>query len=66
MESIHALRWRITGTVDGPTYRRLLEICKVQRIELSDLVGYLLAVGCQYGLVDLEQVVQRESSSFTN
>jgi hypothetical protein len=54
-ETVESLRWRVGCSVDGNTYRRLLELCKVHRIELPDLVGYLLSVGLHLSIAELTQ-----------
>lgn len=59
-ESIQALRWRVSCSVDGSTYRRLLDICKFHRIELPDLIGYLVSVGLVLSEDDLRVLAPRE------
>jgi hypothetical protein len=54
-ETVESLRWRVGCSVDGDAYRRLLELCKVHRIELPDLVGYLLSVGLSLSAAELSE-----------
>lgn len=54
-ETVESLRWHVGCSVNGDTYRRLLELCKVHRIELSDLVGYLLSVGLSLSVAELSE-----------
>lgn len=59
-ETVESLRWRVGCSVDSSTYRRLLEICKIHRVELPDLVNYLLSVGLVLSEEDLRVLAPRE------
>lgn len=65
-ETVETLRWRVGCSVDGDTYRRLLELCKLHRIELPDLVGYLLSVGMVLSADDLRVLAPREGGCAVN
>lgn len=56
-ETVQSLRWRVGCPVDGDTYRRLLDLCKLHRVELPDLVGYLLSVGLNLSIAELSVTV---------
>ena len=59
-ETVESLRWRVGCSVDSDMYRRLLEVCKIHRVELPDLVAYLLSVGMSLSVEDLRVVVPCE------
>lgn len=61
-----AVRWRVVGSVDGATYRRLLALCDIHRVELADLVAYLLSVGLSLSVEDLQVVPPVELPPFLN
>ena len=59
-ETVESLRWRIFCSVDGETYRRLYELCAIHRVDLADLLPYLLSVGLALSANDLRVVAERE------
>ena len=59
-ETVDALRWRVFGSVDSKTYRYLLDLCRLHRVDLIDLVSYLLSAGLALSADDLRVVAERE------
>jgi hypothetical protein len=65
-ETVESLRWRVGCSVDGKTYRYLLDICKLHAVDLPDLVGYLLSVGMVLSAEDLRVLARREAPCASN
>jgi len=65
-ETVDSLRWRVFASVDNATYRRLLDLCRLHRIELVDLASYLLSVGLTLSADDLRVLAEREPPPVLN
>jgi hypothetical protein len=59
-ETVESLRWRVGCSVDGKTYRYLIDLCQLHSIDLPDLIGYLLLVGMVLSAEDLRVLAPRE------
>jgi hypothetical protein len=59
-ETVESLRWRVGCSVDGKTYRYLLDLCRLHSVDLPDLVGYLLSVNMALSADDLRVLAPRE------
>jgi len=58
--------YKVTCSLDGATYRRLAALAALHRVELADLLGYLLSVGLSLSVEDLRVVPPLELPPFLN